>query len=123
MSWTAVATGIVFSLYIGNAVGIYSLCVETPRLNKAKKYALYVPAFTVICIVYGILCGNKDRRKTMIKFLRVPHKNIIMLFFFADVIEVEREKRPQKVPKKKVVFDAVARQLPNIILGNRSFYY
>ena len=67
MNWTAVVIGIIISIYLGTVVGLYSLCVENPKLHKAKKYTFYVPGFMILCIIYGIFSSNRDYRQTMIK--------------------------------------------------------
>ena len=118
MNWTAVVIGIIISIYLGTVVGPYSLCVENPKLHKAKKYTFYVPGFMILCIIYGIFSSNRDYRQTMIKFLRIPHKSIIMLYSFAEVIAEKKEKQPRKVPQRKAVFDGVANLLQNIFQGN-----
>ena len=123
MNWTAVVIGIIISIYLGTVVGLYSLCVENPKLHKAKKYTFYVPGFMILCIIYGIFSSNRDYRQTMIKFLRIPHKSIIMLYSFAEVIAEKKEKQPRKVPQGKAVFDGVANLLQNIFQGNQSAYY
>ena len=123
MNWTAVVIGIIISIYLGTVVGLYSLCVENPKLHKAKKYTFYVPGFMILCIIYGIFSSNRDYRQTMIKFLRIPHKSIIMLYSFAEVIAEKKEKQPRKVPQRKAVFDGVASLLQNIFQGNQSAYY
>ena len=123
MNWTAVVIGIIISIYLGTVVGLYSLCVENPKLHKAKKYTFYVPGFMILCIIYGIFSSNRDYRQTMIKFLRIPHKSIIMLYSFAEVIAEKKEKQPRKVPQRKAVFDGVANLLQNIFQGNQSAYY
>ena len=123
MNWTAVVIGIIISIYLGTVVGLYYLCVENPKLNKAKKYTFYVPGFMILCIIYGIFSSNRDYRQTMIKFLRIPHKSIIMLYSFAEVIAEKKEKQPRKVPQRKAVFDGVANLLQNIFQGNQSAYY
>ena len=123
MNWTAVVIGIIISIYLGTVVGLYSLCVENPKLHKAKKYTFYVPGFMILCIIYGIFSSNRDYRQTMIKFLRIPHKSIIMLYSFAEVISEKKEKQPRKVPQRKAVFDGVANLLQNIFQGNQSAYY
>ena len=123
MNWTAVVIGIIISIYRGTVVGLYSLCVENPKLHKAKKYTFYVPGFMILCIIYGIFSSNRDYRQTMIKFLRIPHKSIIMLYSFAEVIAEKKEKQPRKVPQRKAVFDGVANLLQNIFQGNQSAYY
>ena len=123
MNWTAVVIGIIISIYLGTVVGLYSLCVEIPKLHKAKKYTFYVPGFMILCIIYGIFSSNRDYRQTMIKFLRIPHKSIIMLYSFAEVIAEKKEKQPRKVPQRKAVFDGVANLLQNIFQGNQSAYY
>lgn len=123
MNWTAVVIGIIISIYLGTVVGLYSLCVENPKLHKAKKYTFYVPGFMILCIIYGIFSSNRDYRQTMIKFLRIPHKSIIMLYSFAEVIAEKKEKQPRKVPQRKAVFDGVANLLQNICQGNQSAYY
>ena len=123
MNWTAVVIGIIISIYLGTVVGLYSLCVENPNLHKAKKYTFYVPGFMILCIIYGIFSSNRDYRQTMIKFLRIPHKSIIMLYSFAEVIAEKKEKQPRKVPQRKAVFDGVANLLQNIFQGNQSAYY
>ena len=123
MNWTAVVIGIIISIYLGTVVGLYSLCVENPKLHKAKKYTFYVPGFMILCIIYGIFSSNRDYRQTMIKFLRIPHKSIIMLYSFAEVIAEKKEKQPRKVPQRKAVFDGVANLLLNIFQGNQSAYY
>ena len=122
MNWTAVVIGIIISIYLGTVVGLYSLCVENPKLHKAKKYTFYVPGFMILCIIYGIFSSNRDYRQTMIKFLRIPHKSIIMLYSFAEVIAEKKEKQPRKVPQRKAVFDGVANLLQNIFQGNQSAY-
>lgn len=123
MNWTAVVIGIIISIYLGTVVGLYSLCVENPKLHKAKKYTFYVPGFMILCIIYGIFSSNRDYRQTMIKFLRIPHKSIIMLYSFAEVIAEKKEKQPRKVPQRKAVFDGVTNLLQNIFQGNQSAYY
>ena len=123
MNWTAVVIGIIISIYLGTVVGLYSLCVENPKLHKAKKYTFYVPGFMILCIIYGIFSSNRDYRQTMIKFLRIPHKSIIMLYSFAEVIAEKKEKQPRKVPQRKAVFDGVANLLQNIFQGNQASYY
>ena len=123
MKWTAVVIGIIISIYLGTVVGLYSLCVENPKLHMAKKYTFYVPGFMILCIIYGIFSSNRDYRQTMIKFLRIPHKSIIMLYSFAEVIAEKKEKQPRKVPQRKAVFDGVANLLQNIFQGNQSAYY
>ena len=123
MNWTAVVIGIIISIYLGTVVGLYSLCVENPKLHKAKKYTFYVPGFMILCIIYGIFSSDRDYRQTMIKFLRIPHKSIIMLYSFAEVIAEKKEKQPRKVPQRKAVFDGVANLLQNIFQGNQSAYY
>ena len=123
MNWTAVVIGIIISIYLGTVVGLYSLCVENPKLHKAKKYTFYAPGFMILCIIYGIFSSNRDYRQTMIKFLRIPHKSIIMLYSFAEVIAEKKEKQPRKVPQRKAVFDGVANLLQNIFQGNQSAYY
>ena len=123
MNWTAVVIGIIISIYLGTVVGLYSLCVENPKLHKAKKYTFYVPGFMILCIIYGIFSSIRDYRQTMIKFLRIPHKSIIMLYSFAEVIAEKKEKQPRKVPQRKAVFDGVANLLQNIFQGNQSAYY
>ena len=123
MNWTAVVIGIIISIYLGTVVGLYSLWVENPKLHKAKKYTFYVPGFMILCIIYGIFSSNRDYRQTMIKFLRIPHKSIIMLYSFAEVIAEKKEKQPRKVPQRKAVFDGVANLLQNIFQGNQSAYY
>ena len=123
MNWTAVVIGIIISIYLGTVVGLYSLCVENPKLHKAKKYTFYVPGFMILCIIYGIFSSNRDYRQTMIKFLRIPHKSIIMLYSFAEVIAEKKEKQPRKVPQRKAVFDGVANLHQNIFQGNQSAYY
>ena len=123
MNWTAVVIGIIISIYLGTVVGLYSLCVENSKLHKAKKYTFYVPGFMILCIIYGIFSSNRDYRQTMIKFLRIPHKSIIMLYSFAEVIAEKKEKQPRKVPQRKAVFDGVANLLQNIFQGNQSAYY
>ena len=123
MNWTAVVIGIIISIYLGTVVGLYSLCVENPKLHKAKKYTFYVPGFMILCIIYGIFSSNRDYRQTMIKFLRIPHKSIIMLYSFAEVIAEKKEKQPRKFPQRKAVFDGVANLLQNIFQGNQSAYY
>lgn len=123
MNWTAVVIGIIISIYLGTVVGLYSLCVENPKLHKAKKYTFYVPGFMILCIIYGIFSSNRDYRQTMIKFLRIPHKSIIMLYSFAEVIAEKKEKQPRKVLQRKAVFDGVANLLQNIFQGNQSAYY
>ena len=123
MNWTAVVIGIIISIYLGTVVGLYSLCVENPKLHKAKKYTFYVQGFMILCIIYGIFSSNRDYRQTMIKFLRIPHKSIIMLYSFAEVIAEKKEKQPRKVPQRKAVFDGVANLLQNIFQGNQSAYY
>lgn len=123
MNWTAVVIGIIISIYLGTVVGLYSLCVENPKLHKAKKYTFYVPGFMILCIIYGIFSSNRDYRQTMIKFLRIPHKSIIMLYSFAEVIAEKKEKQPRKVPQRKAVFDGVANLLQNIFQSNQSAYY
>ena len=122
MNWTAVVIGIIISIYLGTVVVLYSLCVENPKLHKAKKYTFYVPGFMILCIIYGIFSSNRDYRQTMIKFLRIPHKSIIMLYSFAEVIAEKKEKQPRKVPQRKAVFDGVANLLQNNIQGNQSTY-
>lgn len=77
----------------------------------------------ILCIIYGIFSSNRDYRQTMIKFLRIPHKSIIMLYSFAEVIAEKKEKQPRKVPQRKAVFDGVANLLQNIFQGNQSAYY
>ena len=123
MNWTAVVIGIIISIYLGTVVGLYSLCVENPKQNKTKKYTFYVPGFMILCIIYGIFSSNRDYRQTMIKFLRIPPKSIIMLYSFAEVIAEKKEKQPRKVPQRKAVFDGVANLLQNIFQGNQSAYY
>lgn len=115
--------GIIASAYIGTVIGIYCLCVETPQLYKAKKYVVYIPGFTVLWIVYGFFIGNKETRKIIIRFLCTPHKCILMLGFFAEVIAAEKIKQPKKRPQKKVVFSGVVNQVQNIFRDVRPFYY
>ena len=50
MNWTAVVIGIIISIYLGTVVGLYSLCVENPKLHKAKKYTFYVPGFMILSV-------------------------------------------------------------------------
>ncbi|WP_143382863.1 hypothetical protein [Flavonifractor sp. An92] len=123
MSWIIVILGIIASVYIGTVIGIYSLCVETPQLCKAKKYVVYIPGFTVLCIICGLLSGDREDRQIIRRFLCTPHKCIIVLGFFAGVIAEEKVKQPKKRPQKKVVFDGVANQLQNIFRDVRPFYY
>ena len=47
MNWTAVVIGIIISIYLGTVVGLYSLCVENPKLHKAKKYTFSVAIETI----------------------------------------------------------------------------
>lgn len=123
MNWTVAIIGIIVSGYLGTVGGIYSLCVETPRLYKAKRYVFYIPAFTVIFIVCGIFSNKKDYRTTVIKFLKMPHKCVIVLSFFAEVVAVEKEKRPKKIPPKKIIFNGVASLLHTVFQGNKYSYY
>lgn len=123
MSWIIVIFGIIASIYIGTVIGIYSLCVETPQLCKAKKYAVYIPGFTVLCIIYGFFSGDREARQIISRFLRTPHKCIVVLGFFAEVITKEKVKQPKKRPQKKVVFGGVANLLQNIFRDVRPFYF
>lgn len=90
MSWIIVIFGIILSIYIGTVIGIYSLCVETPQLCKAKKYVIYIPGFTILCTIYGLFSRNKEDRQIAKKFLRSPYKCIIVLVFFAEMIAEEK---------------------------------
>lgn len=123
MNGVAAMIGIFASAYIGTAIGLYSLCLEIPSLHKARKYVLYVPACTMLFVVYGIFSRNRDHRRTMIRFLRTPHKSIIMLGAIAKIIAEEKEKQPRRAPKKRVVFGGVISQFQMIFQGNRSLYY
>ena len=122
MSWNFALIGVLVSVYLGSVVGIYSLCIENPRLHKVKKYSFYVPIFTFFCIFYGIF-STKENRKIMLKFLFVPHKYLIILHFFAESIAKEKTRCPQRVPKRKVVFNGVISGFLSLLQGNKAFYY
>nr|WP_325297936.1 hypothetical protein [uncultured Dysosmobacter sp.] len=123
MNWITAIIGIVISIYLGTVVGVYSVCIETPRLYKAKKYVFYVPFFMIMCIIYGLFSSNRDYRETMIKFLKTPYKCIIILSFFAEVVATERERKPKQTPQKRLVFDGVANLLYDVFQSRKSFYF
>lgn len=123
MSCIGILLAIAVVIYLGTVIGLYSLCVENPRLYKAKKYVLYVPSFTLLCVLYGLLCGDQHYRRTVVKFLKIPHKSIIMLGFFAEVVATEKERRPRKALKKKAIFSGVVDLFKGIPHRNISIYY
>lgn len=109
MSWHMAVIGIVLAIYIGAVLGVYSICDEEPRLQKVKKYSQYIPAFVIICVIYGIV-SSEENRKVILKFLKKPHKLLIMTLVFAEVIESEKEKKSYKAQCKKVIFNRVTSQ-------------
>lgn len=123
MNEIRIVVAIIVVFYLGTAIGLYSLCVENPTLLKAKKYVLYVPVFTLLCIFYGLFCGNKNYRRTVIRFLKIPHKTILLLYFFAEVVALEKEKTPKKSPKKKEILGGVVNLFPELSTKSAVFNY
>lgn len=123
MSWIIAIIGIIVAVYIGTVIGVYSLCMEISELYKVRKYAVYVPGFMVLCIIYGFLSGNRESREIIIKFLRTPQKCMIMLAVLAEIVAKEKVKQPKKVLKKKVVFGDVVNQFQNGFRDVKPFYY
>lgn len=115
--------GIFGSLYFGTVIGLYSLCEETPKFYKAKKYVVFIPGFTVLFIILGFLFGDKDDRATVLSFLRVPYKCIIMLAFFAEVVAEEKNKNRKKTPPKIAIISGIFNLLQNILTDKTQFYY
>lgn len=107
MSCLGAFVSILLVVYFGTVIGLYSLCVDDPRLHKAKKYVLYIPWLTLLCILFAFWDGIHLRKNALVKILRSPHKAIIMLSFFAEVVAAEKEKSPKKPPERKAVFDGV----------------
>lgn len=107
MKYLIAPIGILLAIYLGNVLGIYSLCVDSPRLYKAKKYVFLIPLFLVCYSLYTIFLTDSEQRKSSIRFLMTPHKCTIVTYFFAEVIAIEREKVPKKTPQKIDVINSV----------------
>lgn len=112
MIWLAAILACVIVLYLGMMLGLYSICLENPRLHRAKGYVGYVPLFTFLVILYGLFSKEARERKIFRHFLRLPYKSMITLQFFAEVVAKEKEKHPKGAPSKKLV-------LTNVLHGVR----
>lgn len=119
--------GILLSMYLGTVLGIYSLCVESPSLSKAKKHVFFIPFFLIFFILSGLFGHDKERRELVLAFLRIPHKSLIMLGAFACVMEKETEKKSKyhlrKIPPKRIIFGEVLSQLSSLFHNGFSIYY
>ena len=74
MKYLIAPIGILLAIYLGNVLGIYSLCVDSPRLYKEKKYVFLIPLFLVCYSLYTIFLTDSEQRKSSIRFLMTLNK-------------------------------------------------
>ena len=118
MKWVFVAAGILAAVYLGTVIGVYTMCENTPALNRAKRFAFYIPLFAFFSplpfIYLFLVCKDKEAKRLCIWFLRKPYKCLIVSHFFADVVLEAKKERPQRKPTNKAIFSGVFDSLENL---------
>ena len=79
------AVAVILFIYIGNVLGNAVLCETVPELARAKKFIWVIPFVQVFYPIRLIVSAQNNRFVLLYRYIRIPHKNIIMSYAFAQV--------------------------------------
>lgn len=86
---------VIIFVYIGNVLGNAVLCETVPELAKAKKFVWFIPFFQIIYLVRLIITVQNNKLVLLYRYLRIPHKNIMVSYAFAQASKDVAAKRKQ----------------------------